>query len=134
MGILSWLGLEAEPEKEPLEVNDDNFGKEVLKSDIPVLLDVWSLDCPHCHKLVPTIKKLAAKYDSRVKVTHLNLSTNRRTAGKIRVKGTPTVLVYNKGSEYERVVGVRGQHFYEEILNELVPPLEENTQESAPEK
>ncbi len=126
MGVLSWLGLESEPEKDPIEIDDTSFVKTLKNSKVPVVIDVWSDNCPHCHKLVPTIKKLTAKYEDRALITHMNISTNPKSAGKLRVKGTPTVVIYDgQGREYERVVGVRGQHFYEEILNEMLPAAED---------
>ncbi len=135
MGVLSWLGLENEPEKEPVELNDANFN-EIMRSSgaKPLLIDVWSDNCPHCHKLVPTIKKLAAKYENSVTVGHINTNRSPRSAARLSVRGTPTVVVFHRGSEYERVVGVRGQHFYEEILNEIISPSEGETEKDAGKK
>ncbi len=129
MGVLDWLGLKPEPQKEPDHITDANFKTEVLKSDIPVLLDVWSFGCQPCKALVPTIMKLAAKYEGRVKVAELNISQNPRTAGRLGVRGTPTVLFFKNGKIIERVVGLRGQHYYEDIIeNDLLAGTVQNTQ------
>ena len=124
MGLLKWLGFDGAKELEPVALNDRNFNEEVRKSDVPVVVDVWSNGCQPCIALVPTIRKLAGKYDGRVKVAHLNVSENRKTAGKLGVRGTPTVLFFKNGAVVERVVGMRGQHFYEEIIDEDLLGLE----------
>jgi|YNPNPStandDraft_1061719.scaffolds.fasta_scaffold05730_1 thioredoxin 1 len=116
MGILSWLGLEPECEKDPVELDDSNFRKEVLKSEVPVVVDVWSDGCMPCRALVPTIRKLACKYEGKVKVAQLNVQRGLQAVSSLGVSGTPTVLFFKDGREVERVVGIRGQHYFEEII------------------
>lgn len=117
MGLLNWLGF-GECEKEPVELNDENFHAEVYKSDIPVVVDIWSNGCQPCMALVPTIKRLACKYDGKVKIAQLNVGVGRKSAAKLGVRGTPTVLFFKNGALKERVVGFRGQHYFEEIIEE----------------
>jgi thioredoxin-like negative regulator of GroEL len=114
---MKWLGLASE-EKEPLALDDGNFQSEVMRSDLPVLLDVWSPGCAPCVALAPTVKRLAAKYDGQVKVCHLDASQAPKTMKRLRVRGTPTVLFIKRGAVKETVVGLRGQHYYEEIIEE----------------
>jgi thioredoxin 1 len=125
MGLMKWLGLD-QCEKAPVELNDSNFRKEVLESEIPVVIDVWSDGCQPCRALAPTIMKLACKYDGKVKVAQLNVAAGPRSVAGLEVQGTPTVLFLKKGKVLERVVGIRGQHYFEEIIDtdllELTPP------------
>ena len=129
MGLLKWLGFDQGCEQEPISLTYANFHKEVMASDIPVIVDVWSNGCSPCVALVPTIKRLACKFDGKVKVAELNASSAPRTMAKLGVRGTPTVLFFNKGAEVERVVGMRGQHYYEEIVEDefkvIVEPQKE---------
>ena len=118
MGLLSWLGFDGGAEAEPVALDDKNFNQEVRKSGIPVLVDVWSNGCQPCMALIPTIKRLAGKYEGRVKVAQLNVGAGPKSAAKLGVRGTPTVLFFKNGAVVERVVGMRGQHFYEEIIEE----------------
>ena len=118
MGILNWLGITSDCEKEPLALDDKNFAEEVRRSKIPVVVDVWSNGCAPCMQLVPTIRRLACKYDGKVKVAHLNANSAPRTMSKLGVRGTPTVLFFKNGNIVERVTGVRGQHFFEEVIEE----------------
>ena len=118
MGILSFLGFDGAGEKEPVELSDANFAAEVTGSGLPVMIDVWSSGCGPCAALAPTVKRLAAKYDGRVKVAQRNVGAGPRSAARLGVRGTPTVLFFRGGRVVERVVGLRGQHYYEEIIEE----------------
>jgi thioredoxin 1 len=118
MGLWNWLGLDLGPEREPLELTDENFQQEVLKSPLPVLIDLWSPGCGPCTALAPTVKRLTAKYEGRVKVGHLNAAHYGHSASRLRVRGTPTVVLFHKGREVERVVGIRDQLYFEEMLAE----------------
>lgn len=118
MGILSFLGFDGAGEMEPVSLTDANFAAEVVKSKVPVMVDVWSAGCQPCAALVPTVRRLAHKYDGRVKVAQLNVGAGPKAAGRLGVRGTPTVLFFKNGAVVERVVGLRGQHYYEEIIDE----------------
>lgn len=118
MGLMNWLGFGAE--QDPVALNDDNFHQEVRQASEPVLVDIWSPGCGPCDALAPTIKRLAADYDGRVKVCHLDASSAPRTTSKLRVRGTPTVLIFDGGKVVETIVGLRGQHYYEEALQDVL--------------
>ncbi len=118
MGILNWLGITGDCEKEPVALNDNNFVDEVRRSKIPVVVDVWSNGCAPCMQLVPTIRRLACKYEGRVKIAQLNAGAAPKALSKLGVRGTPTLLFFKDGNVVERVVGVRGQHYFEEIIDE----------------
>ena len=124
MGILNWLGFDGACEKEPVSLNDKNFVDEVRRSKVPVIVDVWSHGCAPCMALVPTIKRLACKYDGKIKVAELNTAAGPKSVGKLGVRGTPTVLFFKNGAVVERVVGVRGQHYFEEIIETDLLDLE----------
>jgi thioredoxin-like negative regulator of GroEL len=118
MGLMNWLGFGAE--KDPVALNDDNFHQEVRSAAEPVLVDVWSPGCAPCDALAPTIKRLAAEYEGRVKVCHLDASAAPHTLRKLHIRGTPTVLIFDRGRVVETIVGLRGQHFYADALEELL--------------
>jgi thioredoxin-like negative regulator of GroEL len=106
---------------QPVSVNDDNFGNEVLASEIPVLLDVWGPNCVPCRKLAPIIVDLATEYSGRVKVAEMNAAASPRTTGRLGVRGTPTVLYFVDGRVVERVVGFRGSLYHRDFIdNELL--------------
>ena len=91
MGLLKWLGFDGACEKEPVSLNDKNFAAEVRKSPIPVMVDVWSDGCAPCMSLVPTVKRIACKYDGKIKVAELNVAAGRQTtvfAVKLKLQDT----------------------------------------------
>ena len=119
------LGLKDLPPPNVVHITDDNFKAEVLKSTIPVLLDVWGPNCMPCKHLEPVISRLSQEYAGRVKVAELNASEARKTAQKLKVRGTPTVLYFYQGRVRERVVGFRAGHYHMDYLdNELLPLAE----------
>jgi thioredoxin-like negative regulator of GroEL len=118
------LGLEAEAH-EVVSVSDDNFKAEVLHSPVPVLLDVWSDGCGPCKLLEPVVMDLSRKYKGRLRVAELNIARGPKTARKLGVSGTPTVLYFHDGHVVERVVGYRAGHYHQAIVEqELLPRAE----------
>ncbi len=114
MGFLDFLT--GGPKKDPVHINDENFEEEVLKSDLPVLLDAWGPDCPWCLKMVPTIRILTARYEGKVKVAEMNVSEAVRTARRYGIRGTPTILVLNKGALVNRFSGYQPEHILDEFI------------------
>jgi thioredoxin-like negative regulator of GroEL len=116
MGLGSWIKNLSKPKVAPLHVTDATFKDVVEKSELPVLLDVWGPNCSWCVKLMPTIAELADKYDGAVRVADLNAAESPVAAGKLGVRGTPTVLLLRKGKIVERIVGFKPQAFLEQAM------------------
>jgi thioredoxin 1 len=89
----------------PIEVTDSNFEQEVIKSDIPVLLDFWAVWCGPCRVIAPIIEELAGEYDGRLKVGKLDVDNNAETAGKFGIRSIPTLLIFKGGEVVDRIVG-----------------------------
>lgn len=87
------------------EVNSESFDNEVVKSDLPVLVDFWGPRCVPCLALKPEVEKLAEKYKDQIKVVGIDASQNKRLCLNLRVIGLPTFLVYKKGEEVKRLKG-----------------------------
>jgi len=88
-----------------IDVNADTFEKEVVQSEIPVLVDFWGPQCKPCLGLMPHVDKLAEKYEGKLKVTKVDASQNRRFCITLRVLGLPTFLFYKNGEEVNRLSG-----------------------------
>lgn len=111
------LGLT--PEKMPVHIEDGTFQAEVIRSKIPVIVDVWGPSCQPCKTLEPIIKGLAAQYDGRVKVCEMNTHLAPRTCTQLKISSTPTVLYFERGREVDRVSGLRGSIYHEETIAEV---------------
>lgn len=118
MGLLSKL-FGGSPPKPPVHIEDSNFEDEILRSGLPVVLDVWGPSCRPCTQLEPIIQSLAGTYDGRVKVCEMGTHFAPRATGMLRVTGTPTVIYFAKGKEKERIVGVRGSLYHEQTIEEI---------------
>ena len=118
MGILGKL-LGLTPKKAPLSLNDANFEHEVLRSQLPVLLDVWGSSCGPCKQLEPIIMDLAAHYDGRVKVCELSAQHAPQTTARLRIQATPTVLFFQNGEELERIHGFRSSLWHKQTIAAL---------------
>ena len=77
---------------------EENFDTEVLKSDIPVLVDFYADWCGPCKMMAPTVEKMAETYEGKAKVGKLNVDENNAIAGKYGVMSIPTFLVFKKGA------------------------------------
>jgi len=86
-------------------INADNFESEVLKSEQPVVVDLWGPKCGPCLALMPDVEALAGEYTGKIKFAKLNVMENRRLCITLKVMGVPTFLFYTKGEQKERISG-----------------------------
>lgn len=88
-----------------LAFTDANFDREVLQSEIPVLVDFWATWCAPCKAIAPLIDTIADEYSGKVKVGKVNVDENQATPGKYGVRGIPTIILFKGGVVVEQVVG-----------------------------
>jgi thioredoxin len=91
--------------REPLTVTDASFARDVLQSDLPVLVDFWAAWCAPCRIVAPTVGKLAREEASRLRVAKLNVDENPVIAGQFGVTGIPTMIVFRGGQVVDRWTG-----------------------------
>lgn len=87
------------------EVSDQTFESEVIKSSLPVLLDLWAPWCGPCHMVAPIIESLAGKYNGKVKFCRLNVDENPQTAARYRIMSIPTLMFFKGGQVADTVIG-----------------------------
>ena len=104
----------------PIILNDQNFENEVIKNDLPVLVDFWATWCGPCIMTAPVIEELAGQYEGKVKVGKLNVDENPQTAEKFRIMSIPTVILFQNGLETKRQVGFGGKERYVKLLEEAL--------------
>lgn len=86
-------------------VDKDSFEAEVLKSEIPALVDLWGPQCGPCLALMPSVEKLGEEMEGKVKFCKLNVAENRRMAMSLKVMSVPTILFFKGGAEVSRLTG-----------------------------
>lgn len=106
------------PRSAVVQTSDERFDDQVLKSSLPVLLDVWAPWCVPCRGMEPVIEELAAALAGRVRVAKLNMDSSPATAARLRIQGVPTLILFKGGREVARMVGARPKS---EILKALSP-------------
>ena len=99
-----------------IQVNDDNFKKEVLESEELVLVDFWAPWCMPCRMLAPTIEEIGEEMDGKVKVCKMNVDENVQYPQEYGIMSIPTVMLFKDGQAVETMIGLQPK---EEILKTI---------------
>lgn len=105
-----------------LTLTAENFVSEVLKSDVPVLVDFWAAWCGPCRIMNPIIDELAEIFDGRAKIAKLNVDEEDKLALQYNVNAIPTLILFHRGERMETIEGVVAKELLEAKLTALLPP------------
>ena len=86
-------------------LTDETFEEEVLKSNIPVLVDYWAPWCEPCKMIAPILDSLSAEYAGKLKISKVNIDDNQKTPQKYSVRGIPTLMIFKNGNVEATKVG-----------------------------
>ena len=103
-----------------MDLTDQNFEKEVLKSDLPVLVDFFAQWCGPCKMQAPIIEELEKEYKGKVKVFELDVDENPKTAGQYQVMSIPTIALFKDGQVLERLGGLQQKNILKDKLDKLL--------------
>ena len=103
-----------------IQFTDAEFEKDVLKSDLPVIVDFWAEWCGPCRMIGPIIEELGADYEGKVKVGKVDVDSNPKIAGQFGIRNIPTVLFIKNGEVVDKQVGAVPKRILEEKLKKLL--------------
>ena len=96
------------------ELNDDNFEQEVLKSDLPTLVDFWAPWCGPCQMMGPILEEAAAEWEGKIRVCKLNVDESMQVARNYQVQSIPTMILFDKGEPAKKIIGARPKKAFED--------------------
>ena len=101
-------------------LQDSTFDKEVLKSDVPVLVDFWAVWCGPCKAIAPTVDELAKQYKGKVKVAKMDVDEHQQVPQQFGIRSIPTLLLFKGGRVVDTIVGAVPKSKLEESLKKAI--------------
>ncbi|MHC1685668.1 MAG: thioredoxin [Clostridiaceae bacterium] len=102
------------------EVNVNNFEEEVLKSEIPVLVDFWAAWCGPCKMVAPVLADVSKDFQGKAKFVKVNVDENAELASKFKILSIPTIMVFKNGEVADDIVGFRPKNVISELLEKYI--------------
>jgi thioredoxin 1 len=104
----------------PQEVTDTSFDLEVLKSNVPVLVDFWATWCGPCKTIAPVVEEIANEYQGKLKVVKVDVDSNPETSMKFNIRSIPTLMIFKGGNVVEQLIGAMPKR---SLMDKLLPHL-----------
>ena len=108
----------------PVDVVDATFVKEIIESEIPVLVDFWAPWCGPCKALAPIIAQLSDEFEGEVKVCKVNTDENRQISQMLNIRSIPTIAIFHKGKVQDVLVGARPKRTFIKALKSVIKKAE----------
>ncbi len=103
-------------------VGDADFGQQVIKSDVPVVVDFYATWCGPCKRLAPMMEELAAGAGAKVKFVKVDIDRSPELARKYEIEGVPTVMMFKAGTNVSKTVGLVPREVLKEKIDTLTLP------------
>jgi len=103
-----------------LIVNDSNFEENVLKSELPVMIDFWAEWCAPCRAIAPYVEQIAAEYEGKAVVGKVNIEQSPEIANTFGIRNIPTILFFKGGELVNKHVGMTSKSALANMLNALL--------------
>ena len=102
-----------------VEINSQNFSKEVLGSEKLVMIDFWAPWCVPCKVIAPTVEKIAEEHADRIKVAKANVDDDPDLATELSIFNIPTIVFFKSGKEHSRLIGVNTKEAIEAKIEKI---------------
>ncbi len=103
-----------------MEIDDSSFDKEVLQSEIPVMVDFWAPWCGPCKAIGPVVEDLAGQYGDQIKFAKCNVDDNPVTPGKYGIKAIPTLIFFKDGDVADQITGMVAKSKLEDTIKKVL--------------
>ncbi|EEC11402.1 MULTISPECIES: thioredoxin [spotted fever group] len=101
-------------------VTDSSFKKEVLESDLPVLVDFWAEWCGPCKMLTPIIDEISKELKGKVKVLKMNIDENPNTPSEYGIRSIPTIMLFKNGEQKDTKIGLQQKNSLLDWINKSI--------------
>lgn len=101
-----------------VQVTDSNFEAEILKSNIPALVDFWAPWCGPCRAMGPVIDELASEFEGKVRIAKMNVDENPATPSKYGIRAIPTIILFKNGEVVEQVTGAVSKSSIKDMISQ----------------
>ena len=102
-----------------VKLSNENFNKEVLNSEKPVLVDFWATWCGPCNMIAPIISEISEEFNNKVKVGKVNVDEEKELAIKYGISSIPTLVIFKDGKIAKTLIGFRPKEEIKEVLNNI---------------
>jgi thioredoxin 1 len=103
-----------------LQITDDNFDDEIVKSDMPAMVDFWAEWCGPCKVVGPVVEELAKEYEGKIKIAKMDVDKNRQTPARFGIRNIPTLIMFKAGEVVQTIVGAQTKSRLDEELRKLL--------------
>lgn len=105
---------------ELLQVTDETFDTEIMKADLPAMVDFWAEWCGPCRMVGPVVEELAAQYKGKIKIAKMDVDKNRNTPARFGIRNIPTLIFVKGGEVAQTIIGAQPKSSIEDELKKLL--------------